>query len=86
MAIANFVTGALVEIEGRKHTLLRQFEKGFWGVEDQLTGHIQQYSMQEMEKLYVNNKLIFFNDIDLSARVKKYPSVRDLGLPRMKAI
>ena len=64
MAVANFVKGTLVEVENHQYKLLRQVDKGLWQLEDQANGRIQDYSKLEMEKLYVNSKLIFINDGD----------------------
>ena len=77
MGIAKFIKGVEVEIEGHPFKLLREFDVGMWQLENQRTGRIQEYSMKDLQRLYVNKKLIFFNDNDFHLDQRKALETRN---------
>lgn len=62
MAVAAFVKGALIEIEGRPYKLSRQTDLNKWQVEDQVSGYYKDYTKDELNHKYIKNDLIFIND------------------------
>lgn len=59
IATASFRSGTIVDIDGRKHTLLRKIDSKTWQLEDTLSGHISMQTVRELEELYDERKLHF---------------------------
>ncbi len=66
MGVAKFIKGTVVEIDNRPYTLKKFLSNSFWQVEDNRNGRISEISKAELEKLYVENRLIFINRDDYS--------------------
>ena len=60
MGTANFQRGAVVRIEGVPHRLLQQVST-FWQLKNLETDLIVQKSYEELQRLYVERKLVFVN-------------------------
>lgn len=54
-----FCKGALIEIDGRRMTLLRKSERDVWQIEEALSGKYLEKSDRELREDYVSGRLVF---------------------------
>lgn len=65
MSASAFVQGARIEIEGKAHSLLRKVTKTLWQLEESRTKRISERTVDELDQLYEQGKLIFISDKEL---------------------
>lgn len=75
MSTQTFQSNVSVSIGGTNLTLLRMVSDTLWQLEDQSTGRIHEYTIDELETLYVNRELIFLKNP--SSQVPAYQTSDD---------
>ena len=65
MGASTFQEGALIEIEGKAHSLLRKVTETLWQLEESRTKRISERTLDELDLLYEQEKLIFISDKEL---------------------
>jgi putative transposase len=82
MSTSAFEKGAIVEIDGRAHQLLRKLEGDLWQVEDSRTKRIVELTERELHKSYVAGKLRFAQTAASSSVEPKKKPLVDYGPER----
>ncbi len=62
MGIATFEKGTVLFINDRPHVLKRMIDENVWQTEEEKTGRIKEYKLDQLHRLYLKGDLVFAND------------------------
>lgn len=62
MGISYFHKGAVIQIKHCQHVMMRQTDKNVWQTEEALSGRLHQFTINELQALYENGDLVFYDD------------------------
>lgn len=76
MSTSSFQEGAVLDIDGKAFTLIRKVEANIWQAEEQRTKRIQEFTDNQLHRLYVQGKLRFaLSDYPASPTRREKPVV-----------
>lgn len=77
MSTSTFSAGTVVEIEGRRHVLLRKIDPDLWQLEDERSKRITEHAESHLHSAYVQGKLRFSADDRDHSRAAPKPRPAD---------